>query len=136
MIYFLLILFFGSLFGITFMIGRRLAKIQSGHVFTYREKALYEVEHFEVLKNITVQSIKYISYRGLVETIRVYVKTTNFLKKQYQNIENKLKERHERRLSKNGTEKAEPSKFLKMVSESKQKIRKIKRQIKREEENQ
>ena len=136
MMYFLLILFFGSLFGITFIIGRRLAKIQSGHVFTYREKSLEEVDHLEVLKNITIQSIRYLSYKGLVETIRLYVKTANFLKKHYQNIENKLKERHERRLSKNGAEKTEPNKFLKMVSDYKHKIRKIKRQIKKEEESQ
>jgi hypothetical protein len=55
------------------------------------------------------------------------------LNKKYQEIKIKLKERQERKLSKNGNKKAEPNKFLKTISEYKRKIRRIKHQIKEEE---
>jgi len=133
MIYFLLILFFGSLFGITFMIGRKLIVLQNGQLFTRRENTSYKIENLEEWRSLIVQNIKSYSYKGLVGTIRLYVRLANFLNRKYQEIKIKLKERQEKKLSENGNEKVEPNKFLKMISEYKRKIRKIKHQIKEEE---
>lgn len=135
MIYFLLILFFGSLLGITFMIGRKLIILQNGQFFHHREETFYKKEHLEEWKNSIVQNIKSYSYKGLVGTIRLYVRLINFLNKKYQETKIKLKERRERKLSENGNGKVEPNKFLKIISEYKHKIRKIKHQIKEEEKS-
>ena len=132
MMYFLLILFFGSLFGIAFLIGRKLLVLQDGQFFQDEEIYLSGAKHLEEWKNSILQGIKTYSYQGLVGIIRLYVRSANFLQKKYQDLKTKLQERHERRLRKDG--KMEVSGFLKMISEYKGKIRRIKRQITEEEE--
>jgi hypothetical protein len=130
--YFLLILFFGSLLGITFMIGRKLLVLQNGQM-TYKESAetFLEAQHLERLKHAAIKTIKKHSYNGLVLIIRLYFRGTNLLRKKYQAI--KIKIKNIRSKNKND-EKKEVSKFLKMISEYKQKIRVIKHKIKEEEE--
>ena len=135
MMYFLLILFFGSLLGITFMIGRKLLLIQNGQI-TYEDNNTEEflrAQHLEELKHATLKAIKKHSYNGLVMTIRFYFRSVNFFKNKYQEVKIKIKSIHIKKLS--DTEKKEVSKFLKLISEYKHKIREIKHRIKEEEEN-
>jgi len=133
--YFLLILFFGSLLGIAFMVGRKWAILQNGEFLPLKDNVFYKAEHLEEWKNTAVKSLKNYGYKGLVGTIRFYFRSTNFLKRKYQEIKTEMEERRERKLSENGIKKVEANKFLKMISEYKHKIRKIKHQIKEEEEN-
>lgn len=132
--YFLLILFFGSLLGVTFMIGRKLLELQSGQI-TYEEnvEAFLKAQYLEELKQGAVKTIKKQGYNTLVTTIRLYFRSINLLKNKYQEIKNKIDNLRSRNL--NEEEKKEVSKFLKMISEYKQKIRAIKHKIKEEEEN-
>lgn len=134
MMYFLLILFFGSLLGITFMIGRKLVMLSNGQA-SHHGETFFKTEHLEEWKNLTVQNVKKHGYTGLVMTIRYYVKTTNLLKNKYEEIKIKAKNLHSKHLGKS-EEKREVSKFLKMISEYKHKIREIKHKIHEEEEDQ
>ena len=57
--YFLLILFFGSLLGITFMIGRKLLLLQNGQM-TYKDSAetFLKAQYLEELKHVAIKNIK------------------------------------------------------------------------------
>lgn len=133
MMYFLLTLFFVSLLGITFMIGRKLILLQSGQI-THGNDISSETPYLEELKVITIKNIKKHGFIGLVATIRFYVRSTNFLKNKYQEVKKRVRNFSDGRLN-NNEEKKEVSKFLKMISEYKHKIREIKHKIKEEENN-
>lgn len=132
--YFLLILFFGSLLGITFMIGRKLLILQDGGM-TYKDsaEAFLKVQYLEELKHAALKNLKKHSYVVLVTTIRSYVRSTNFLKNKYQEV--KVKVQNTKNKGNETEDKREVSKFLKMISEYKHRIRAIKHKIKEEEEN-
>ena len=129
MIYFLLILFFGSLLGIIFMIGRKLVIIQGNSEIVN----IKEDPYLEEWKHTTVKNIKKYSYLLLVAIIRTYVHSSNFIKLKYQELKLKIKNRFGKNKEKEEAEK-EASKFLKMITDYKHKIRKIRRQIKEEED--
>ena len=129
MMYFLLILFFVSLFGIILMIGRKLVLLQNGVVF--QKETILKTPSLEEWKHLTITSIKKHGYTGLVATIRFYVRSTNFLKNKYQEVKTKVKSINGKKLREE--EQREVSGFLKMISEYKQKIRNIKDKVKEEE---
>lgn len=132
--YFLVILFFGSLIGITFMIGRKLIMIQNGLILN-KEDDFLKAPYLEELKYTTIKNIKKYGYTGVVTIIRLYVRSTNLLKNKYQEIKIKVKNVYNKNLGNNSIEKKEVSKFLKMIGEYKHKIREIKHKVKEEEEN-
>jgi len=128
--YFILTLFFLSLFGIIFMIGRKLVVLQDNQVLN-KEEFFLKTQFLNEWKYLTVKNIKKHGYAGLVATIRFYVLSINFLKNKYQAIKIKIKNIRGKKL--NTEEKKEVSGFLKMISEYKHKIREIKHKIKEEE---
>ncbi len=129
---FILILFFGSLFSIGYMIGRKLVMLQNGqiHIASFDETSS-KTPYLEGLKHVTVKKLKVAGHKSLVETIRFYMKSSHLLKNKYQDVKMKVKS-----ISKKDTQEAEKkeiSKFLKVMSEYKRKIRKIKEKVKKEE---
>ena len=131
--YIILILFFASLLGIIFMVGRKLFLLQKG-VIVIEEKVSFEAPHLDKIKHATVENIKKYSHASLVLSIRLYVRSINLLKNKYEEIRIKIKNK------KGGSdgelqEKREASKFLKMMSEYKHKIKEIKKKIHEEEKN-
>ena len=126
------ILFFTSLVCIMIMIGRKLVLIRKGLVLS-TEEVLFEVPHLEKIKHLTIKNIKKYEHISLVIILRFYIRLTNSLKYEYGEIKNKIKNR-----SKEGhinSEKKEISKFLKIISDYKHKIRAIKHKIHEEEKN-
>lgn len=128
MMYFLLILFFSSLFGITFMIGKKLIIFQNIQALR-NEEIIFNSSHLEEWKHLTIKGFKKHSYNGLVSVIRAYIHSVDFLKKKYQNIKDILI----KKINNNSSQKKEISKFLKVVSDYKYKIREIKDRVKEEE---
>ena len=124
--YFLLFLFFGSLFGIAFMIGRKLV-FQTSNEET-KEELLLEIPYLDEWKDLGEKSAKKIAYNMIVSGIRIHVKSLNFIKERYNELKRIIAERQK-------TKKGETSKFLKTVSEYKRKIREIKHKIVEEEKN-
>jgi hypothetical protein len=113
------------------MIGKKLVVLQNGQIL-HRDKILRD-SSLEEWKYIAVQNLKKYSYSGLVATIRLYVHFSNFLKIKYQATKVKIKNMYVKKLQKKEARKPEANKFLKMISEYKYKIRRIKHQIKEEE---
>ena len=87
--YILLILFFASFAGIVIMISKKLILLRNGQINT--EGKLFEIPYIEEIKDITIKNIKKHSYAGLVTTIRMYVRSTNFLKKKYEELKTNIK---------------------------------------------
>jgi len=114
------------------MIGRKLSVLKNGQAF-YQNENISEDRILEAWKHETMEGIKKYSYAGLVAIIRTYVHSSNFIKLKYQELKIKIKEKFGKNKEDAETKK-EASKFLKMITDYKHKIRKIRRQIKEEEE--
>ncbi len=130
--YILLILFFASLFSIIFMIGRKLVLIRNGENVVVEEITV-EFPNLQEWKQTGIQNIKKYGRISLIATLRAYFRSQNIVKNQYQEFRKKVKKIYKKEAG-HVEQKIEVSKFLKMVSEYKQKIREIKHQI-HEEEN-
>ena len=119
------------------MMWRKLILIRSGEISNAGE-TLLQVPYIEEAKHLTIKNIKRYAYITLVAIIRLSVRSENFFKLKYQNLKDKIrniKMNKKGHLNGNPENKQEVNKFLKMVSEYKQKIRKIKHKIKEEEGN-
>lgn len=130
MIYFLLILFFTSLFSIIFMIGRKFISLKHEEVKN-QEEVLFELPYLKEIKHVTVKSLKKHGYAGLVTIVRFYIRLTNFLKNKYGEVKIKIKNMSTENRVNSG--KKEISRFLKIIGDYKYKIREIKHRIKKEE---
>ena len=130
--YFILILFFVSLVGIIFMIGRKLSTLQSGQL-SQGQESVSEAEYLEEWKHLALRSIKRHGYTALVVTIRFYVQSSNFLKSKRQEIKVWMKDMRGKKANGSSEERQAVNNFLKMISEYKHKIREIKHKIKEEE---
>jgi len=135
MIYFLLILFFGSLLSIVFMIGKKLTLINEGK-YEVVEEASFEIPYLKEAGHLTAQNLKKYEHIALVNIIWVYVQATSFLKRTYRQAETKVQAKfHKNKMRLSGTiaEQEEASKFLKIISDYKHRIKEIKHRIKEEE---
>jgi hypothetical protein len=127
-------LFIISFVAITIMFNRKLSLIQNKDVsILEKELSSLEIPYVVEIKYITTKKIKRYSYVALVTIIRLYFRSINLLKVKHTNLKTKLSNWHKRDI-KNGSENKEVNKFLRMVSDYKYKIRKIKHNIKKEEE--
>lgn len=129
----LFILFFLSLLGITVMVGRKVWLLPEGEVVgeDYEHPFVDDVER---LKHATLHHSKKIGRLGLIATIRFYLKSRHFIKNKYETSKEKILKLN----VKNGTngekvEKVEVSKYLKVISTYKNRIRALKHKIKEEE---
>lgn len=130
----LLIFFFGSLLGISFMIGRKLLMLQNGQIFD-RDETFLKTLDLEKLKHKTIKNIKKHGYIGLVAAIRFYIRTTNLARNKYEEAKIKIKNMRPKKSNNETENEREISKFLKIISEYKHKIREIKHKISEEEKN-
>lgn len=128
----ILIMFFISLAGISVMIGRKLILLKRGQIES-AEKIPFEIPNSEEIKYFAVKNTKRYGYLTLVVILRFSIRSSNFLKRQYKEIKTKIGNT----INKHFPQKEkEVSKFLKMVSDYKNKIAKIRNKIIEEEKNQ
>ena len=111
--------------------------LQNGQILN-KEETLLETAYLGELKHLTIRNIKRHGYTGLVTIIRLYIKSSNFIKNKNKQIKIKIKDKlskHSSRLNGDLPKSQEIPKFLKIISEYKQKIREIKHKIHEEEKN-
>ncbi|TSC77666.1 MAG: hypothetical protein G01um101424_289 [Parcubacteria group bacterium Gr01-1014_24] len=119
------------------MLGKKLVLFKNGQT-PNREEVLFEVPHLEEIRHFVTKNIKKYGHMGLVITLRFYIRSSNFLKYQYEEVKIKIKNvsgKNKNGLNGDLPEKAEVNKFLKMISDYKNKIREIKHKIHEEERN-
>ena len=132
-----LILFFISLVGIVFLIGRKLRIVRNSGIgeVVDQDYAHPFVPDLLKLKNISIINIKKYGHLSLVTILRFHVKSNNFFKNEYSKMKERIKNMTVKKdQNGNKVERAQVSKFLKVVSEYKHKLREIKHKI-HEEEN-
>ena len=88
--YILLILFFLSMSGLVFMIGRKLMLIRNGTII-HREHFRVFIPDIQTIKYAIYKNTKKGGYVLLVLTVRFYVKSGSFLKYGYEQIKTKIK---------------------------------------------
>lgn len=99
----------------------------------YINKLLFEIPYIKELTGTAKNNFKKYGKIGLIESVRFYVKSTNFVRNNYTDLKTKLKNRiTQKHVS---GERKEISKFLKTISDYKHKIREIKHKIHEEEKS-
>ncbi len=117
------------------MIGKKMIFLKNNQVII-EEGYTFGAPHVDEIKYVTVKKLKEYGYILIVTTIRFSMKSSKFIKNTSEVVYRKIKDKLLK--SKNGIEeevsdKQEVSKFLKMVSEYKHKLNRIKHKIKEEE---
>lgn len=122
--------------GIAVMIGNKLILIKKGQAGNIEEIPL-KVPNLDEVRKFSVHRSRKYGYIVLVMTIRVYIKISNFLKKAYKSIKLKINKLIRKYFPGKIAEPKEKqiSKFLKMISEYKNKIKRLKEKIEEEEKN-
>jgi hypothetical protein len=118
------------------MLKRKLAFIASGHSTVRTEHPHPFVPDLQKIKHATKKSVKKVGYVSLFLTLRFFILSSNFLKTKSKILIKELKNKF--RKNKHNyideiTEQKEVSKYLRVISEYKNKIRKMKDAIKEEE---
>src|SRR3989338_8732371 len=127
---YLLIIFFISLIGAGAMIGRKVVMLRRGEVKEEGEM-LIKIPPLSHVENATLEGLKIWGDALLVVTVKMYVQSVNLVKSLYGQAKSNLKKIINTYYRPNGEEgEKEVSKFLKMISTYKNKIRKIKHKIK------
>ncbi len=132
--YTFLAIFIISIGGMTVLVGRKLAEIKKRDL-----SFQFEIPHplatdIEKVKHIARKKAKRYSYIALFITLRLYIQASNYLKNKSVLLAQKIKEKllnEEKKFE--SLEHREVAKYLKMISEYRQKIRRMKRQIRKEE---
>lgn len=130
--YFPLILFFISLIGITLMIGRKLVLVRNGQAVKIQYSHPF-VPDIQKIKQLTFRGLKRTGYVVVFVSLRFFIKSSNFIKTKGVELAEELKRKFDNNKDGAIEEKKEVSKYLRIISEYRQKIRKIKHRIKEEE---
>ena len=130
-----LFFFFFSLAGIIVMIWRELVLMRNGQVAIAQHSHPF-VPELQRIKHLTFKNSKKLGYTIIFLTLRFFIKSSNFIKNQSIILAKKINGIF-KKLRKNAgsetVEKKEVSKYLRVISEYRQKIREMKHRIKEEE---
>ena len=130
-----LILFFVSLLGIIIMVWRELILVRNGQVALAQHSHPF-VPELQKIKHLTFKGVKRFGYIALFVTLRFFIKSSNFIKTKSLILVKKIETKFKKNRNDNfdGAEnKREISKYLKIISEYRQKIKQMKHKIKKEE---
>ena len=135
MIYFILTTFFISLLSIIFMIWRKLVLLKNGQ-YEIPTETSFEVPYLKEARNLTIRNIKKYEHISLVLLVKFYIQLSDFLKNQYKELNIRVQNIHTRNHSTARLrEKVESSKFFKLISVYKHKIKEITHKIKEGEKD-
>lgn len=128
------ILFFISLAGIIFMIGRKLAPVRSGLMAQVSDVHPF-VPDLQKMRRFGYYRIRKYEHLALVSILRNYVRFANFVKLEYRDVSQTIQKFWGSKIAKKNKNGRvdEPNKFLGMISDYKKKVRYIKHRISEEE---
>lgn len=130
-----LILFFLSLTGIIVMIWRELVLVKNGQAARMQHQHALATD-LQNLKHLTIKNTKKFGYIAVFEILRFSIKSSNLIKVKSKLIINELVKKFTKNKEdslEEVLEKKEVSKYLRVISEYRQKIRQMKHRIKEEE---
>jgi hypothetical protein len=118
------------------MLKRKLALVASGHSFVRIEHAHPFVPDLQKIKHVAKKNAKKVGYISLFLILKFFIKSSNLIKTKSKILIKELKKKFRKNKENYADElieKKEVSKYLKVISEYKDKIRKMKDVIKEEE---
>jgi hypothetical protein len=119
------------------MLGRKMFLLKkAGFPKEPAEKFIVRAVNWDEVKNTISRNLKKYGQIIIFVSLRIYILSVHNLKQHYFRLAEKIKKiirQNFQRADKDPLEKQEVSKFLKVVSEYRQKIKKMKRRIKAEE---
>lgn len=127
---FFLILFFVSLGAISFMVARKWFLVKGTDQNHHLEHSILEPFDFDKLKYLVIKNLKKTAHILLWIFLRVYILSIDFINKKKNKILTIIKTKFNKYKKE---ENKEASKFIKIISEYRHKIKKIKHKIKEEE---
>ncbi len=127
-----LILFFTSLVGIIVIIGHKLVLLRNGQVVRVQHSHPF-VADLEKIKVLTIKNSKRAGYVVVFVTLRFFIKSSNSIKTISKELKNKIKSKFNKNTTIEQIEKKGVSNYLKVISEYRQRIKRIKHIIKKEE---
>lgn len=130
--YFLIILLFISFAGAVAMIINKLMLIKNGSIPLASHSHPF-VPELQKIKYIAFKNMNRIGYVTVFFTLKFFIKSSNFVKMKSKEIKKIISEKFERSEIPPEENKKEASNYLKVISEYRHKIRKIKHMIKEEE---
>ncbi len=134
--YFFIILFFVSLLAIILMIGRKFFLLKNTgvhHIHRNAENFLSEILDFDKIKDLTIKNSKKIIHTLIWLILRIYILSLNFINKKRKELALKIKSYLNKNNHPEIEGKKEVSKYMKVISEYRQKIKKMKNKIEEEE---
>lgn len=130
MINFVIVLFLASLFGIVFMITRKLRLLSTGQAMPEGEHL--QMPRFEDLGKIALVLLRRFGYFLLVESIRVYVRLGAAWRRDWEKLKVRIKAKLETHSATAGLK--HKNKFLQMLADYKRRVKHIKEQVREEED--
>ena len=119
------------------MIGRKLMLLNNleGHtIHNTTETFLSEILDFNKIKHLTIKNSKKMGHTTIWVILRIYLISSNFINKKRKEIVVKIKEKIKKHHKSEETiQPKEDSKYIKIISEYRQKIKHMKHKIKEEE---
>lgn len=116
------------------MLGNKLMLLRNGTFVNASEKFSVQIPNLHEVHHVVLKKSRKYGFVILVIIIRFTVLSSHLIKKGYKHSKEKLQKINNKYILKQKTdEPREVSRFLKMMSDYKQKIRKIKQRIKEEE---
>lgn len=134
MLYFFFILFFISLAAIIFIVGRRLILIENANKYHHiSEIFVSDILDFDNLKHSAMKNGRKLGHSFMWMILRAYILSSNFINKKWKVVLEKIKSKLHKHRNEDETQEKEGSKYIKIISEYKQKIKRMKHKIKEEE---
>ncbi len=130
-LYFLL----ASLLGMVFMVSRKIFQLKNGEA-EYATNADTMGFDLEKIRHFVWRGVRNLGYITLFLSLRLFMKTSNFLKVKGKMLLQKIEDRFmrdEEKLMGGIVKNKEVSKYLRMISDYREKIRRMKHIIKEEE---
>ena len=115
------------------MIAKKLVVLEKVHEKN-GELPLFETPNLREIKQTIISTAKFLGHKTLLVTLRIYIITINFIKQRKNNLVQKIKNLLKKKgVVENVEINKEPSKFIKVVSDYKRKVRKMTHRIKQAE---
>jgi len=119
------------------MIGRKLLLLNhmgENHIHNVAETFILEILDFDKIKHSIIKNGKKLGHATIWIILRTYLISSNFINRKTKELIGKIKNKFNKHNHIDGLEeKKEVSKYIKIISEYRQKIRHIKHKIKEEE---
>ncbi len=127
-----LIFFILSLVGIIVMIGRKLVVVRNGQTLVVEHSHPF-IPDLQKMKHLTFKGAKKLSFIIIFIVLKSFIKSSNFVKTKSKLLYQILKNKFKKNKPLEETEKKEVSKYLRVISEYRYKIRQMKHRIKADE---